>query len=71
MGVEKINFPEMAAVFIITQRDDRVAGRTVRFVDRDEALVRRARRDANTRLSRILVTESEAPTSFSWQPPTH
>jgi hypothetical protein len=53
-------FPDWAALFVITHREDTLEGRRVYFVEADAELVQRLRKGSNTRIAGLLVTREEA-----------
>jgi hypothetical protein len=53
-------FPGIAGYFAMIYGGNTVAGRRVRFVERDEALVRQVRQGSSRRMAELLITESEA-----------
>ena len=54
------DFPDWAAVFVMTHREDTLEGRHVYFVETDEQLVQTLRKGSNARIARLLVTPDEA-----------
>jgi len=56
-----IDLPGRAALLLISQPDDRVEGRTVRFVERDPTILARYQQRPDTRLGRMLVGPGAAP----------
>jgi hypothetical protein len=50
-----IDFPGLAAIFLITHDDDQQDGRTVRFVERDPAVLAHYGLRPRSRLARLLV----------------
>ena len=53
-------FPDWAAVFVMTHREDTLEGRHVYFVETDTQLVQKFRQGSNPRIARLLVTPDEA-----------
>jgi len=58
--VPREEFPDWAAVFVMTHREDTLEGRQVYFVEADAQLVRKFREGSNARIARLLVTPDEA-----------
>jgi hypothetical protein len=54
-----IDFPGLAAIFLITHDDDQVDGRTVRFVERDPAVLAHYRLRPESRLARLLAAPGD------------
>jgi hypothetical protein len=52
-------FPDLAAMFVLTYPDDRVAGRSVYFVERDAAALADLRSRPGSRAARILISPEE------------
>ena len=55
-----IDFPGHAAIFLLAHRDDRVNGRTVRFIIRDPQILAHYRQRPESPLARLLVSPREA-----------
>jgi len=55
------DFPGRAAIFLITHDDDQLDGRTVRFIERDPAILARYGRRPESRLARLLVAPGSVP----------
>jgi hypothetical protein len=55
-----IDFPGLAAIFLITHDDDQQDGRTVRFVERNPAVLARYGRRPGSRLARLLAPPGAA-----------
>jgi hypothetical protein len=56
------DFPGRAALLLITQYDDVVEGRPVRFVERNPKILSRYRQRPESRLARLLVAPDAVPT---------
>ncbi len=56
----KIDFPGLAAIFLITHDDDQLDGRTVRFMERDPAILAHYANSPQSRLARLLVPPGAA-----------
>ena len=54
-----IDFPGLAAIFLITHDDDQLDGRTVRFVERDPAVLAHYRLRPESRLARLLAAPGD------------
>ena len=55
-----IDFPGLAAIFLITHDDDQQDGRTVRFLERDPAVLAHYRLRPESRLARLLASPDGA-----------
>lgn len=55
-----VDFPGLAAIFLITHDDDQLDGRTVRFIERDPAIVARYANSPQSRLGQLLVPPGAA-----------
>jgi hypothetical protein len=55
-----VDFPGRAAIFLLTHHDDRVDGRTVRFVIRDPQILAHYRQRPESPLARLMVSPQEA-----------
>jgi hypothetical protein len=55
-----IDFPGLAAIFLITHADDQQDGRTVRFLERDPAILAHYRLRPESRLARLLAAPDAA-----------
>ena len=53
------DFPDWAAVFVLTHASDAVEGRRVFFVESNQKLVKLLRKDPTTRIARLVVTPEE------------
>jgi hypothetical protein len=55
-----VDFPGLAAIFLITHDDDQLDGRTVRFIERDPAIVAHYANSPQSRLGQLLVPPGAA-----------
>jgi len=55
-----VDFPGRAAIFLLAHHDDRVDGRTVRFVIRDPQILAHYRQRPESPLARLMVSPQEA-----------
>src|SRR5262249_25815994 len=55
-----VDFPGRAAIFLLTHHDDRVDGRTVRFVIRDPQILAHYRQRPESPLARLMGSPQEA-----------
>jgi hypothetical protein len=55
-----VDFPGRAAIFLLAHHDDRVDGRTVRFVVRDPQILAHYRQRPDSPLARLLASPQEA-----------
>jgi len=55
-----IDFPGRAAIFLLAHHDDRIDGRTVRFIIRDPQILAHYRQRPDSPLARLLVSPQEA-----------
>jgi hypothetical protein len=58
--VSREEFPDWAALFVMTHREDTLEGRRVYFVETDAQLVQKFREGSNGRIKGLLVTVDEA-----------
>jgi hypothetical protein len=60
LGMDKSNFPGIAAMYVIAFPCNEFSGKRVYFVEKDHELVYKLRKIKNSRISELLVTEEEA-----------
>jgi len=58
--VRQGDFPGLAAIFLVTHDGDQLDGRTVRFIERDPAIVARYANSPQSRLGQLLVPPEAA-----------